>query len=151
MFTSLKELSIHANIFDEPLGLEKLVKMESLERLEMLNVNYKDFPEQLCNLQNLKYLKIRGCDFKFIPDSIVRFKNLSNLSIENTDIITLPVVMKNMPGIKELSLRANWSLKISCNELPLNLEKLYISESIFGKEILEESQLLMPRLRVFYS
>lgn len=126
LLTNLKKLSIHTNPFHAPHLPEEIGQLIHLEKLNILNVPFRNFPNWLNNLTNLKALMIRGNDINTLPESLENLKNLISLRIENCELNQLPKCFYRLENLEFLSLSITKIKYISPDCLPPNLKILDI-------------------------
>jgi Leucine-rich repeat (LRR) protein len=133
-FKNLRELSIQLNV-DQEHGISNSIgRLEKLEKLSFLNVNFKRFPEWLFDMKRLKYVMVRGCDMTEIPKGFSSLLFLKKLRLENMHIKSIPRDFSKMKNLEQLSLSANFKLKtIETKELPPKLKELNLAATAISE------------------
>ena len=124
-FERLKELYVHSDVEFKSLLPTELGALKSLEKLTILNFDYREFPNWILGLKNLKSLTFRSNGVDTIPEEIGQLKLLSCLRIENCCVKDLPLALRELHELKQLSLSDNKYLeRINLDCLPKNLRVL---------------------------
>ncbi len=148
-FEKLKYLFLQSDVNSRSLISNDVGELKTLRHLEILNFNYKEFPEWILKLSNLEQLVFRGNDIVSLPDSISRLTKLKSFRIENCGIKKLPESMFKMNQLIHLSLADNFNIEsIDSNCLPVNLKELIVTPSNLSfkqKEIILKKR---PNLKV---
>lgn len=149
-FEKLKKLFLQSDVNNVSLIPNDVGELKTVKKLEILNFNYKEFPEWILKLSKLEYLTFRGNDIENLPESIYELKKLKYFRLENCRIKKLPESMFNMNKLIHLSLADNFNLEtINSNNLPKNLKKLIVSPSNLSskqKEMVSDSR---PKLEIY--
>ena len=112
------------NCFELPTEIGQL---KNLQRLTLLNLPLKSFPDWIMNLTNLRFLIIRGTDATFIPESIKFLSKLKTLRVENCNLQILPVALSEMHQLKYLGLCDTRLKEIKATMFPVSLKTLDFS------------------------
>ncbi|WP_415328827.1 leucine-rich repeat domain-containing protein [Chryseobacterium sp. MMS23-Vi53] len=152
-FINLNVLEIQADpsIYDlDDFELPKeIAGLKKLNKIWLLNLPFKTFPEWITNIKSLKYLMIRGNDIDSIPDSICQLDNLKTLRVENCKLNKLPSTLNQMQSLKSLGLSDTDLTDLNPNLFPKNLEELNLSGSRkFEDDDLENLKKAMRRTKI---
>ncbi len=129
-FEKLQSLFLQSNVNSVNLIPKDVGELKTLRQLEILNFNYKEFPEWILKLSNLELLVFRGNDIESLPDSIHQLTKLKSFRLENCGIKKLPESMFKMNKLINLSLADNFNIEsIDSNFLPQNLKELVLTPS----------------------
>ncbi|WP_298791025.1 hypothetical protein [uncultured Allomuricauda sp.] len=148
-FENLKELYVQSHAHMENLLPQEIGDLVLLEKLYILNFNYKEFPNWIFKLKNIKQLMLRGNNVDYIPKQIKELSALEKLRIENCKLADLPDSIANLNNLRELSLSANSKLiKLNIDNLPNNLKILNLAVTGIIGQHLKEIELKCPHLKI---
>ena len=120
-----------------------------LDVLELDNNQLSSLPAEIGNLINLLQLHLSNNQLRSLPAGIGKLVNLNELNIFNNELSSLPfeiISIKNIINIDESAYEIN-NLDIECtflifndlniklNNLPTNLNKIWLTENIIDYDI----------------
>lgn len=151
-FEKLKSLFLQSDVKDTNVIPPIVGELKTLKKLEILNFNYKEFPQWILTLPNLAYLTFRGNEVERLPDAICQLTKLKSFRLENCRIKKLPESMVHMDNLIHLSLADNFHMEsIDSNFLPKNLEKLVVAPSNLSSKQREKIRNHRPKLKMNHS
>jgi Leucine-rich repeat (LRR) protein len=89
-FNRLHDLNISGNI--QFLKFDKVLNFKNLTRINLENMNFKDFPIALEGLRKLTYISLTDNKISMFPDDISGFEALENISVYGNPIQFLPTI-----------------------------------------------------------
>lgn len=132
----------HDDTFELP---EEIGQLKKIEKLTLLNLPVKDFPQWILYLKRLKYLMIRGTDVQILPGSVKLLSELKTLRIENCPLTALPPDLKEMGKLRNLGLSDTKLTTINQETLPPSLRIINLEGTrLFGTEIKINGRVLKP-------
>ena len=106
--TSLKNLKIlYLKYNDFQLIPQEVLKLSSLEELNISGNKIQEIPSSIKNLTRLKFLDLSNNILMKIPESLFDMLSLNNLLLMGNNIKEVPPLIGNLENLKELNLAFN--------------------------------------------
>ncbi|MCR4555560.1 MAG: hypothetical protein K5766_01980 [Alphaproteobacteria bacterium] len=87
--------------------ITEIPQIDTLEELDMSNLDLIAIPESIQNLSNLRLLDLSNNSLEKLPESIGDLRNLELLDLSNNSFTKLPESIGNLTKLKSLNLGAN--------------------------------------------
>jgi len=106
---------------------EDIVKLESLESLNLAFNDLETIPKRLKELKFLRDLDLEWNNIKTIPDEFCEIKNLTNLNLKNNELTKLPSSFGKLSKLRKVQIDNNPIIELPESIIKLNHNEFKIS------------------------
>jgi len=107
-------------------------KQASLTQLTSVDIrfqNLSEVPKSLCECINLTKLDMGNNRLNKLPKDLAKLENLKILFLTLNEFEVIPPILKSMKRLTMLSLKKNKIIKAECENLPVQIEWLIMTEN----------------------